>query len=124
MHLLTVRSTLFPYTTLFRSCVRLHHQVRESNAVVEARHATTRYNLRARCQHRSPADTSDDTALGVNVLYELGYTRIISKQGRAPCTTRNEDTNIVLGSGISYRALDIQQASSRKVAVNLDRLLA
>src|SRR5262245_47768914 len=105
-------------------CVRLHHQVRERNAVVEARHATTGYNLRAGCQHRSPADTSDDTASGVNVLYELGYTRIFSKQGRAPCTARNKDTNIVLSSGISYRPPDIQQARSRKVAVNLDRLLA
>src|SRR5262249_795406 len=104
--------------------VRLHDQLRERDAVVEARHATARYNLRAGCQYRSPADTSDDTALGVNVLYQLGYTRINSKQGSAPCTARNEDTNIVLGSGISYRPLDIQQASSRKVAVNLDRLLA
>src|SRR5215470_10990018 len=104
--------------------VRLHDQLRERNAVVEARHATARYNLRAGCQHRSPADTSDHTASGVNVLYEPGYARIFGKQGWAPCTARNKDTNIVLGSGISYRAFDIQQAGSRKVAVNLDRLLA
>src|SRR5262245_32076856 len=100
--------------------VRLHDQLGERDAVVEARHPATRYNLRAGCQHRSPTDTSDDTAPVVNVLYKPGYARILGKQGWAPCTARNKDANIVLGSGISYCAIDIQQAGSRKVAVDLD----
>src|SRR5262245_57704550 len=104
--------------------VRLHDQLGERDAVVEACHATTRYNLRARCQHRSPTDTSDDTAPVVNVLYEPGYARILGKQGSAPCSARNTDSNTSLGSGISNCTIDVQQAGSRKVAVDLDRLLA
>src|SRR5262249_1634880 len=59
-----------------------------------------------------------------DVLYELGYARIFGKQGRTFCTTWNEDAHIVLGPGFRYRTLDIQQAGSREIAVNLDRLLA
>src|SRR5262245_48004778 len=90
--------------------IGLHDQFRERHAVVEAGHVTTRDNFRAGCQHRSPADTSDDTAPGVDVLYEPGYARIFGKQSWALCTARNQDTDIVLGSGILYRALDVQQA--------------
>src|SRR5215813_8782030 len=52
-------------------CVGLHDQFRERSAVVESRHATTCYNLGAGCQHRSPADTSNDTASRVDVLYAM-----------------------------------------------------
>src|SRR5215471_15678533 len=82
--------------------VRLHDQFRERYAVVEARHTTTGDDLRAGCQHRSPADTSDDSAPRADVLYEPGYARGFGKQGWAPCTARNQDTDIVLGSGIRY----------------------
>src|SRR5262245_202966 len=89
-------------------CGGLHDQFRERQTVIEARHATPTYNLRAGCQHRSPADTSDDATSRVNVLNEPGYAKIFGKQGGAPCTARNQDTRIVRGSGILYRALNIQ----------------
>src|SRR5262249_28035183 len=55
-----------------------------------------------------------------DVLYELGYAWILGKQGRAFCTTWNEDAH----TRFRYRTLDIQQAGPREIAVNLDRLLA
>src|SRR5262249_565532 len=104
--------------------VGLHDEFGVGNAVVEPRHAAAGNDLRAGCQHRPSADASDNSALSADVLYELGYAWIFGKQGRAFCTTWNENADIVLGPGFRYRTLDIQQAGSREIAVNLDRLLA
>src|SRR5262245_2080643 len=104
--------------------VRLHDQFGVSHAVIEPRHATASNDLRAGSQHRSSTDASDDSAARADVLHELGYARIFRKQGRAFRSTRNEDAHIVLGPDVRYRALDVQQAGPREVAVNLDRLLA
>src|SRR5215467_11052390 len=104
--------------------VGLHDQFGVRRAVIEARHAAASNNLRAGCQHRPSADASDNSASSADVLYELGYAWIFGKQGRAFCTTWNENADIVLGPGFRYRTLDIQQAGSREIAVNLDRLLA
>src|SRR5215471_8883989 len=101
-----------------------HHEFRVGDAVVEPRHAMPGNNLRAGCQQRPTADASDDSASSADVLHELGYAWIFGKQGRAFCTTWNEDTHIVLGPRFRYRTLDIQQAGPREIAVNLDRLLA
>src|SRR5262245_11470306 len=104
--------------------VGLHDQFRVRHAVVEPRHAAASNHLRAGCQHRPSADASDNSASSADVLYELCYARIFRKQGRAFCATGNEDAHIVLGPGFHYRTLDIQQAGSREITVNLDRLLA
>jgi hypothetical protein len=104
--------------------VRLHNQFGVGHAVIEPRHAAASNDLRAGCQHRPAADARDNSASSADVLYELGYTRIFGKQGWAFCTTWNEDADIVLGAGFHDRTLDVQQAGSREVAVNLDRLLA
>src|SRR5262245_33347475 len=104
--------------------VGLHDQFGVRHAVIEPRHAVASNDLRASCQHRPPADAGDNSASSADVLYELGYARIFGKQGRAFCTTWNEDAHIVLGPGFHYRTLHIQQAGSREIAVNLDRLLA
>src|SRR5262245_29799877 len=104
--------------------VGLHDEFGVRRAVIEPRHAAASDNLRAGCQHRTSADAGDDSAASADVLYELGYARIFGKQGRAFCTTWNEDAHIVLGPGFRYRTLDIQQAGSREIAVNLHRLLA
>src|SRR5262249_52868584 len=104
--------------------VGLNDEFGVRHAVVEPRHATASNDLRARRQHRPSADASDNAASSADVLYEPGDARIFGKQGRTLCTTRNEDTDIVLGPGFRYRALDIQQAGSREEAVDLDGLLA
>src|SRR5262249_22487147 len=104
--------------------VGLNDEFGVRHAVVEPRHATASNDLRASYQHRPSADACDNAASSADVLYELGYARIFGKQGRAFCTTWNEDAHIVLGPGFRYRTLDIQQAGSREIAVNLDRLLA
>ena len=104
--------------------VGLHHQFGVRCAVIEPRHAAAGNNLRAGCQQRPPADASDNSASSADVLYEHGYARIFGKQGRAFCTTRNQDARIVLGPGIRYRTVDIQQAGPGEITVNLDRLLA
>src|SRR5262245_4360523 len=104
--------------------VGLHDQFRVRRTVIEPRHAAASNDLRAGCQHRPSADASDNPASSADVLYELGYARIFGKQGRAFCTTWNEDAHIVLGPGFHYRTVNIQQTGSREIAVNLDRLLA
>src|SRR5262245_24035987 len=104
--------------------VRLHDQFRIRRAVIESRHAAASNDLRTGCQHRASADASDNSASSTDVLHKLGYARIFGKQGRAFCTTWNENAHVVLGPGVRYRTLDIQQASSREIAVNLDGLLA
>src|SRR5262245_50017652 len=104
--------------------IGLHDQFGVRHAVIEPRHAAACNDLRAGGQHRPSADASDNSAASADVLHELGYARIFGKQGRAFCTTRNEDTHIVLGPSFRYRTLDIQQAGSREIAVNLNRLLA
>src|SRR5262245_60015177 len=104
--------------------VGLHDEFGVGNAVVEPRHAAAGNDLRAGCQHRSSADASDNSALSADVLYEFGDARTFGKQGRAFGATWNEDAHIVLGPSFRYRTLDIQQAGSREIAVNLDRLLA
>src|SRR5215813_3766164 len=104
--------------------VGLHDQFGVRYAVIEPRHAAAAGDLRTGGQHRSSADASDDSASSADVSYELGYAWIFGKQGRAFCTTWNEDAHIVLGPGFRYRTLDIQQAGSREIAVNLHRLLA
>src|SRR5262245_56565545 len=103
--------------------VGLHDQLGVSHAVIEPRHAAASNDLRAGRQHRSSADASDNSAAGADVLHELRYARIFRKQGRAFCSTRNEDAHIVLGPHVRNRVLDVQQAGPREVAVNLDRLL-
>src|SRR5262249_55601259 len=92
-------------------------------AVIEPRHAAAGNDPRTGGQHRPSADASDDSASSADVSYELGYAWIFGKQGRAFCTTWNEDAHIVLGPRFRYRTLDIQQAGPREIAVNLDRLL-
>jgi hypothetical protein len=104
--------------------VGLYDQFGVRCAVIEPRHAAASDDLRASCQHRPSADASDNSASSADVLYEPGYTRIVGKQGRAFCTTWNEYAHIVLWPDFRYRTLDIQQAGSREVTVNLDRLLA
>src|SRR5262249_36694556 len=104
--------------------VRLNDQFGVRHAVIEPRHAATSNDLRAGRQHRSSAAASDNSASSTDVLHELGYARIFGKQGRAFCTTWNENAHVVLGPGVRYRTLDIQQASSREIAVNLHGLLA
>src|SRR5215475_4581400 len=104
--------------------VGLHDQFGIRRAVIEPRHAAADNDLRAGRQHRPSTDASDNSASSADVLYELGYAWIVGKQGRAFCTTWNEHAHIVLGSGFRYRTLDIQQAGSGEIAVNLDRLLA
>src|SRR5262249_47784206 len=104
--------------------VGLHDQFWVRHAVIEPGHAAPSNDLRAGCQHRPAADASNNSASSADLLYELGYARIFGKQGRAFCTTWNEDADIVLGPGFRYRTLDLQQAGSREIAVNLDRLLA
>src|SRR5262245_27444089 len=104
--------------------VGLHDQFGVSHAIIEPRHVAASNDLRAGRQHRPSADASDNSASSADVLHELSYARIFGKQGRAFCTTWNEDTHIVLGPGFRYCTLDIQQAGSREIAVNLDRLLA
>src|SRR5262245_51591161 len=104
--------------------VGLHDQFGVRRAVIEPRHAAASNDLRAGGQHRPSADASDHSTSSADVLYELGYARIFGKQGRAFCTPGNEDAHIVLGTGFHYRTVNIQQAGSREIAVNLDRLLA
>src|SRR5262249_27729101 len=65
-----------------------------------------------------------NSASSADVLHELGYARIFGKQGGAFCTTWNENAHIILGPGFGYRTLDIEQAGSREIAVNLDGRLA
>src|SRR5262245_20301650 len=104
--------------------VRLHDQFGVRRAVIESRHAAASNDLRAGCQHRTSTDASDNSASSADVLHELGYARIFGKQGRAFSATWNENAHIVLGPDFRYRTRDIQQAGSREVAVNFDRLLA
>src|SRR5262245_47434222 len=104
--------------------IGLHDQFGVRRAVIESCHAAASNDLRAGCQHRPSADASDNSASSADVLHELGYAWILGKQGRAFCTTWNEDAHIILGPDFRYRTLDIQQAGSREIAVNLDRLLA
>src|SRR5262245_39896023 len=104
--------------------VGLHDEFGVGDAVVEPRHAMAGNDLRARCQHRPAADASDNSSLSADVLDEFGDARIFGEQGRAFCTTWNEDAHIVLGPGFRYRTVNIQEAGSREIAVNLDRLLA
>src|SRR5215470_1551084 len=104
--------------------VGLHDQFGVRRAVIEPRHAAAGNDPRAGGQHRPSADASDDSASSADVSYELGYAWIFGKQGRAFCTTWNEDADIVLGPRFRYRTLDILQAGPREIAVNLDRLLA
>jgi hypothetical protein len=85
--------------------VGLNHQLGVRHAVIESRHAAAGNNPRAGCQHRSPADASDDAASSADILYELCYPRILGKQRRAFCTTWNEDAHIVLGLGFRYRKM-------------------
>src|SRR5262245_53581437 len=103
--------------------VRLHDQFGIRRAVIESGHAAASNDLRAGCQHRPSADASDNSASSADVLHELGYARIFGKKGRAFCTTWNENAHIVLGPSFRYRTIDIQQAGSREIAVNLDGLL-
>src|SRR5215510_8591377 len=103
--------------------IGLHDQFGVRRAVIESCHAAASNDLRAGCQHRPSADASDNSASSTDVLHELGYAWILGKQGRAFCTTWNQNANIVLGSSFRYRALDVQQPGSCEVAVNLDRLL-
>src|SRR5215813_12402312 len=103
--------------------VRLHDEFGVRHAVIEPRHAPASNDVRASRQHRPSADACDNSTSSADVSYELGYARIFGKQGRAFCTTWNEDAHIVLGPGFRYRTLDIQKAGSREIAVNLDRLL-
>src|SRR5262245_1281989 len=104
--------------------VGLHDQFGVRRAVIEPRHAAAGNDPRTGGQHRPSADASDDSASSADVSYELGYAWIFGKQGRAFCTTWNEDAHIVLGPRFRYRTPDIQQAGPREIAVNLDRLLA
>src|SRR5215510_5016337 len=104
--------------------IGLHDQFGVRRAVIESCHAAASNDLRAGCQHRPSADASDNSASSADVLHELGYAWILGEQGRAFCTTWNEDAHIILGPDFRYRTLDIQQAGSREIAVNLDRLLA
>src|SRR5262249_40629526 len=104
--------------------VGLHDQFGISHAIIEPRHAAASNDLRAGRQHRPSADASDNSASSADVLDELGYAWIFGKQGRTFCTTWNEDAHIVLGPGFRYRTVNVQQAGSREIAVNLDRLLA
>src|SRR5215813_2509040 len=104
--------------------VGLHDQFGVRRAVIEPRHAAAGNDPRTGGQHRPSADASDDSASSADVSYELGYAWIFGKQGRAFCTTWNEDAHIVLGPRFRYRTLDVQQAGPREIAVNLDRLLA
>src|SRR5215813_8643973 len=69
--------------------VGLHNQFGVRHAVIEPRHAAPSNDLRPGCQHRPPADASDNSASSVDVLYELGYARIFGKQGRAFCAAWN-----------------------------------
>src|SRR5215831_12452135 len=103
--------------------VWLHDQFRVRRAVIEPRHAAASNDLRTGCQHRASADASDDSASSTDVLHELGYARIVGKQSRAFCTTWNENAHIVVGPSFRYRTIDIQQAGSHEIAVNLDGLL-
>src|SRR5262245_55014314 len=104
--------------------IGLHHQVGVRRAVIEPRHAAASDDLRAGCQHRPSAYAADNSAASADILYEPGYVRISGQQGRAFCTTRNQDAHIVLGPGVHDRTLDIQQTGSHEITVNLDRLLA
>src|SRR5262249_33146779 len=104
--------------------VGLHDQFGVRRAVIEARHAAARNDLRAGCQHRSSANASDNSASSADVSYELGYAWIFGKQGRTFCTTWNQDAYILLGPDFCDCTVDIQQPGPREITVNLDRLLA
>src|SRR5262245_59403323 len=104
--------------------IGLHDQFGVRRAVIASCHAAASNDLRAGCQHRPSADASDTSGSSAAVLHKPGYAWILGKQGRAFCTTWNEDAHIILGPDFRYRTLDIQQAGSREIAVNLDRLLA
>src|SRR5262249_1712078 len=103
--------------------IGLHHEFGIGDAVVEPRHAMASNNLRAGCQQRSTADTSDDSASRAHVLYEFSDARIFGEQGRAFSSTWYEDAHVVIGPCVRNCALDVQQAGPCEVAVNFDWLL-
>src|SRR5262245_41589657 len=103
--------------------VGLHDEFGVGDAVVEPRHPAAGNNLRPGCQQRPTADAGDDPTPRADVLYKLGDARIFGEQSRALSASRNEDAHIVLGPDVRNRALDVQQAGPREIAVNFDRLL-
>src|SRR5262245_63856486 len=92
--------------------VGLHDQFGVRRAVIEPRHAAAGNDPRTGGQHRPSADASDDSASSADVSYELGYAWIFGKQGRAFCTTWNEDAHIVLGPRFRYRTLRSEEHTS------------
>jgi hypothetical protein len=59
--------------------VRLHD--RASTLSLNPVHAAACHDVRAGCQHRAPANASDDPASRADVLHELGDARIFGEQG-------------------------------------------